>query len=554
MTGSMHSIPENPLIIQSDKTILLEVQNPLFEKARDSLLRFAELEKSPEYIHTYRLTPVSVWNAASSGMSFENISGELSRYAKYPVPHVVIADLREWLSRYGRLKLIREGEKLVLQSDDAGLFAQLRQHRKIARYIYRWDGLRAYLVEWSRGQVKKECIDIGYPVIDRAGFVHGEPFPIRLNDDLVFREYQRDAVSVFMNFEKTGGSGVVVLPCGAGKTIVGMGVMAGVGEKTLILVTNVTAARQWKRELGEKTGIDQRDIGEYSGERKEVRPITIATYQIMTYRRNREEDFEHLSRLNNEGWGLVVYDEVHLLPAPVFRFSCEIQSRRRLGLTATLVREDGRERDVFSLIGPKVYDVPWKILEKQGWIAGALCTEIRVDLPPDERNSYALADGRERFRRASVNRKKYGIVKNLLEVHRGESILIIGQYIDQLERIARMFSLPIITGKTIQSLRDELYERFRRGDLKVLVVSKVANFAVDLPDASVAIQVSGTFGSRQEEAQRLGRILRPKGGRQAFFYTIVTRETVEMEYAEKRRLFLIEQGYNYEIRDRIKEL
>ncbi len=547
MTETMNFSPGNPLIVQSDKTILLEVQNPLFEKARDSLLRFAELEKSPEYMHTYRLTPISVWNAASSGMSIAEIARELSRYAKYPVPEAVSADLREWLSRYGKLKLLREGERLLLQCNDSALFAQIRQHRKIARYIYRWENLKAWLVEWSRGQVKKECIDLGYPVIDRAGFLHGEPFPIRLNSDLLFREYQRDAVSVFMNFEKTDGSGIVVLPCGAGKTIVGMGVIAGIGERTLILVTNVTAARQWKRELGEKTGVDAADVGEYSGERKEVRPITIATYQIMTYRRKREEDFEHLSRLNDERWGLVLYDEVHLLPAPVFRFSCEIQSRRRLGLTATLVREDGRERDVFSLIGPKVYDVPWKILEKQGWIATALCTEIRVDLPTAQRHIYALEDGRERFRRASVNKKKYGVVKHLLEAHRGESILVIGQYIEQLDRIAGMFGLPIITGKTPQDLRDELYERFRRGDVKVLVVSKVANFAVDLPDARVAIQVSGTFGSRQEEAQRLGRILRPKNGRQAFFYTIVTRDTVEMEYAEKRRLFLIEQGYTYEI-------
>ena len=539
---------KNPLIVQSDRTLLLEVHNPAFEEARDSLLRFADLEKSPEYIHTYRLTPVSLWNAASSGMRRDDIMKELSRFAKYEIPKNISETISQWLLRYGRIYLIRRGEQLCITSDDLNLFTEIVNHKKIKRYVYRVESSgSAVLLEWSRGQIKKECIELGYPVIDLAGYAHGESLPFSMDGALELRAYQRDAVGVYMNYDRTGGSGIVVLPCGAGKTVVGIGVMTGVGENTLILVTNITAARQWKQELLRKTTLTGEQIGEYSGEAKEIRPVTVATYQILTYRRRVEEDFLHLSVLNRENWGLIIYDEVHLLPAPVFRFASEVQGRRRLGLTATLIREDGKQKDVFSLIGPKIYDVPWKVLEKQGWISKAFCTEIRCDLPDEEQYPYAMENRRERFKRASVNRKKNPIVSYLLKVHRGDSILVIGQYIQQLEHIAEKFKMPIITGKTRTVERDVLYERFRKGELDTLIVSKVANFAVDLPDASVAIQISGTFGSRQEEAQRLGRILRPKKKGMAHFYSIVTRDTEEELYAEKRQLFLTEQGYSYAI-------
>jgi DNA excision repair protein ERCC-3 len=544
----MYTDRNNPLIVQGDATILLEVLNPAFEEARDSLLRFANLEKSPEYIHTYRLTPVSLWNAASSGMTGSDITGELKRFAKYEIPQNIFAQINEWLARYGRLKLLRTGSRLMLKAEDPDLFSEITRNKHLKKYIYSVvSDTGALLLEWSRGQVKKECIDLGYPVVDMAGYSHGDPCGFEVKGSLSFREYQRDSVSVFMNYEKTGGSGVVVLPCGAGKTVVGMGVMEQVGETSLILVTNITAARQWKRELLDKTTLPEDHIGEYSGEIKETKPVTIATYQILTYRRRKGGDFIHLEALNRQNWGLVIYDEVHLLPAPVFRFATEVQSKRRLGLTATLIREDGREKDVFSLIGPKVFDMPWKVLEKQGWISGVTCTEIRTDLPRDEMKKYALEGNRERFKRASVNKNKTGIIEYLLSKHKGDNILIIGHYLKQLEYIAGRWGLTLITGRMKNTERDKFYDMFRRQELRILVVSKVANFAVDLPDANIAVQVSGTFGSRQEEAQRLGRILRPKVNKKAHFYSLVTRDTVEADFAEKRQLFLTEQGYSYEI-------
>jgi DNA excision repair protein ERCC-3 len=539
-----------PLIVQSDRTILLEVDNPQFESARDSLLRFAELVKSPEYVHTYRLTPISLWNAASSGMHHGQVLGELETFSKYPVPEAVKTETATWLQRYGRLVLRRTGSgHLVLEGSDPELIALVASHRKTSPYVYSASDSRLQLLEWSRGQIKKECIDLGYPVVDRAGFSPGDPLHLKLKPGVQLRPYQRDAVGVFVNYERTGGSGVVVLPCGAGKTLVGMGVMEQVAEHTLILVTNVTAARQWKRELLDKTDVSEEDIGEYSGEHKQVKPITVATYQILTYKRDKRAAFQHLPALSGPSWGLVIYDEVHLLPAPVFRFSAEVQGRRRLGLTATLVREDGRERDVFSLIGPRVYDIPWKILEKQGWIAGVSCAEVRVELGEEDKSSYFLENRRERFRLASLNPRKVRVVEQLLRQHDEDHVLVIGQYISQLEELSERFNIPLITGKTDNKTREQLYDRFRNGSIRKLVVSKVANFAVDLPDASVAVQVSGTFGSRQEEAQRLGRILRPKGDKTARFYTLVTRDTIEMDYAEKRQLFLIEQGYTYRIVD-----
>jgi len=539
---------KNPLIIERDRTLLLEVHNPLFEEARDTLLRFAELQKSPEHIHTYKLTPISIWNAASSGFKTKDIISKLKYFAKYEIPENIIFEIKEWMMRYGKLKITRKGTQLILESTDKNLFSEIIRNKKVESYIYKIENEKsAFLLEWSRGQVKKECIDLGYPVIDEAGFSHGDSFNIKIKEKLVFRKYQKDALKLFCNYEKKGGSGIVVLPCGAGKTIVGMGAMENIKEKTLILVTNITALRQWKKELINKTYLKDDDIGEYSGEAKEIKPITIATYQILTYKKSKKSNFLHLERLNKENWGLVIYDEVHLLPAPVFRFACEVQTRKRLGLTATLIREDGKERDVFSLIGPKIYDIPWKILEKQGWIAKAICTEIRIELPEDEKYIYAFETKRNKCKIAYINEKKYPIVKTLLSLHKNDNLLIIGQYIKQLEHIAKTFNLNLITGKTPNFERQILYDRFRNGEIKSLVVSKVANFAIDLPDANVAIQVSGSFGSRQEEAQRLGRILRPKLNKQAHFYSIVTRDTVEINFAEKRQLFLTEQGYTYEI-------
>jgi DNA excision repair protein ERCC-3 len=544
----MYPDRKNPLIVQGDSTILLEVLNPAFEEARDSLLRFANLEKSPEYIHTYRLTPVSLWNAASSSMNGSDIKEELKRFAKYEIPPNIFVQIDEWLTRYGRLRLLRTDSHLMLKADDPDLFLEITRNKRIKKYIYKVvSDTGALLLEWSRGQVKKECIDLGYPVVDMAGYSHGDPCGFDIKDRISFREYQRDSISVFMNYEKTGGSGVIVLPCGAGKTVVGMGIMSQVGETVLVLVTNVTAARQWKRELIDKTTLSEKEIGEYSGEAKEVKPVTIATYQILTYRGKKGGNFIHLEVLNKQNWGLVIYDEVHLLPAPVFRFATEVQGKRRLGLTATLIREDRREKDVFSLIGPKIFDMPWKVLEKQGWISGVTCTEVRTELPREEMQRYALEDNRERFKRASVNKNKIEIIEFLLSKHKSDNILIIGHYLKQLEYIAEQWGLTLISGRMKNAERDKYYDMFRQQTLRILVVSKVANFAVDLPDANVAVQISGTFGSRQEEAQRLGRILRPKKSKKAFFYSVVTRNTVEAGFAEKRQLFLTEQGYSYEI-------
>jgi len=544
----MYPDTRNPLIVERDRTVLLEVHNPLFEEVRDILLRFADLIKSPEHIHTYRLTPISIWNAASSGLKAEDILKELKRFSKYEIPDNVIFEIKEWMKRYGKLRIVRKDKNLVLESSDKILFHLITKNKKVASYIYKIvDEEGAFLTEWSRGQIKKECIDLGYPVLDNAGYNHGDPFEIQTRKTITLRRYQKDAVNIFSNYKKTGGNGIIVLPCGAGKTVVGIGAMDVVNEKVLILVTNITAARQWKKELIEKTFVAENDIGEYSGEVKEIKPITVATYQILTYKKSKKSDFIHMERLNSENWGLVIYDEVHLLPAPIFRFASEVQGKRRLGLTATLVREDGKEYDVFSLIGPKIYDIPWKILEKEGWIAKAKCSEIRTELSESEKYRYAFESRRNKFKIAYLNEKKYSIVKHLLDLHRNDNVLIIGQYIKQLEYIANKNDLNIITGKTTNSVRQILYENFRNGTIKALVVSKVANFAVDLPDANVAIQVSGAFGSRQEEAQRLGRILRPKFNKQAHFYSIITRDTAEVDFAEKRQLFLTEQGYRYEI-------
>ncbi len=548
----------NPLIVQSDRTLLLEVDNPLYPEARDALAAFAELEKSPEHFHTYRITALSLWNAAAAGHSADDILAALDRFTKYEIPSNILHEVRDYIARYGRLKLERRGDDLVLVSSDATLITEVSRHELVRPFVLEPIDSHALRVRADRrGHVKQALIRIGYPVEDLAGYVEGAPLAMGLRETTLeglpftVRHYQRDAADIFYaGGAARGGSGVIVLPCGAGKTIVGMACMAACQTHTLILCTNITAVRQWRRELLDKTTLEDGQIGEYTGERKEKRPVTIATYQIVTYRRRKNEGFPHFGIFNAMNWGLILYDEVHLLPAPVFRITAELQSRRRLGLTATLVREDHKEDDVFSLIGPKRYDVPWKVLEQQGWIATAACTEIRVTLPQDLRMGYALADGRAKFRIASESPSKLPILHAILEQHREDQVLIIGQYLRQLHTIAEQTRAPIITGATPNHEREVLYDDFRRGRIKVLIVSKVGNFAIDLPDANVLIQVSGTFGSRQEEAQRLGRILRPKtDGSIAHFYSLVTRDSRDQEFATNRQLFLTEQGYTYEIRD-----
>lgn len=548
--------PHNPLVVQSDRTVLLEVQNDLYELARDALARFAELEKSPEYLHTYRITPLSLWNAAAAGLGADQIIESLEQYAKYDLPGNVRVEIAEQVGRYGRIRLTRREDDLLLESDDAALIAEIARHKNIAPFVTAQpDGhtLRADLAH--RGRLKQALVGVGYPAQDEAGYTEGRHLPLRLRSPALsgalfdLRQYQQSAVQVFhAEGAASGGSGVIVLPCGAGKTMVGMGVMAALQTATLILTPSTVAARQWIDELLDKTTLTPEQIGEYSGLEKEIRPVTIATYQIVSYRQRRDGGFPHFGLFDREDWGLIIYDEVHLLPAPVFRITADLQARRRLGLTATLVREDGHEKDVFSLIGPKKFDVPWKVLEKQGWIATAECHEIRLHLPDDQRMEYALIDEREKYRFAAENPVKLRVLEQVLAKHRRDTVLIIGQYLDQLDRIAERLKAPLITGATKVAERQRLFGALRSGEITCLVVSKVGNFAVDLPDANVLIQVSGTFGSRQEEAQRLGRILRPKrNGLLAHFYTLVTRETRDQEFAANRQLFLTEQGYHYDI-------
>jgi DNA excision repair protein ERCC-3 len=539
--------PENPLIVQGDHTVLLEVDSPLYPAARDALASFAELVKSPEHIHTYRITPLSIWNACAARLAPSQIIAVLCAYAKYPLPENVVREIEDFASRYGRLKLLRRPPGLILTATDAALAAEIAQDRRIAFLLGERAGPAAFLVPpENRGRLKQALIKIGYPVEDIAGYVDGEALPLSLRSTtrrglpFSLRSYQRGAASVFhAKGSVRGGSGVIVLPCGAGKTIVGMACMAEVQASTLILATNVTAVRQWIEELLDKTTLSEDQVGEYSGAAKDIRPVTISTYQMMTHRPSRDEEFKHLALFDRRNWGLIVYDEVHLLPAPVFQVTASIQARRRLGLTATLVREDGREDDVFALIGPKKADVPWKELEAEGWIATARCTEIRLPLPENLRMPYALADARRKFRIAAENPAKIRLVGELMGRHREDQVVVIGMYLDQIRDIARRFDLPLITGSTSQKKRDRVFAEFRSGSIRALAVSKVANFSVDLPDASVAIQISGTYGSRQEEAQRLGRILRPKeGANQAFFYTLVSRDTVEQILEVKRQVFL----------------
>ncbi len=538
---------DGPLIVQSDKTLLLEVDHEQAEAARREIAPFAELERAPEHIHTYRLTPLGLWNARAAGHDAEGVIDTLLRYSRYAVPHALLVDIADTMDKYGRLKLIDDPVNgLVMVSNNLSVLEEvLRAKRTAGMFGKRIDDLTIVVHPSERGHLKQALLKVGWPAEDLAGYVDGEAHEIDLAEDgWTLRDYQRQAAEGFWH----GGSGVVVLPCGAGKTLVGAAAMAMAKATTLILVTSSVSAQQWRDELIRRTSLTDEEIGEYSGARKEVRPVTIATYQVLTSRR--KGVYPHLDLFDTRDWGLIIYDEVHLLPAPVFRFTADLQARRRLGLTATLVREDGNETEVFSLIGPKRYDAPWREIESQGYIAPADCVEVRVSMPDSDRLAYATAEQQDRYRLAATAKEKVPVVKQLIAAHPDEPTLVIGQYLDQLADLAEELNCPVITGETKLKERQSLYDQFRRGELPVLLVSKVANFSIDLPDASVAIQVSGSFGSRQEEAQRLGRILRPKqDGRTAHFYTIVVRDTVDAEFAANRQRFLAEQGYPYRILD-----
>lgn len=537
---------DGPLIVQSDKTLLLEVDHPDAAACRKAIAPFAELERAPEHVHTYRLTPLGLWNARAAGHDAEQVVDVLLEHSRYPVPHALLVDVAETMDRYGRLQLVNHPTHgLVLQALDVPVLEEVLRSKKVAPLVgTRVDETTVVVHPSERGSLKQVLLKLGWPAEDLAGYVDGEAHPIDLTSDWALRPYQEQAVDGFWD----GGSGVVVLPCGAGKTLVGAGAMAKARATTLILVTNTVSARQWKDELLRRTSLTEEEIGEYSGTKKEIRPVTIATYQVLTTRR--KGAYTHLELLDARDWGLVVYDEVHLLPAPIFRMTADLQARRRLGLTATLVREDGREGEVFSLIGPKRYDAPWKDIESQGYIAPADCVEVRVTLPDSERLLYATAEPEDRYRLCATTESKTRVVQRIVEESRDEQVLVIGQYIDQLDDLSTRLDAPVIKGETPVAQRQKLFQAFRTGEISVLVVSKVANFSIDLPEASVAIQVSGSFGSRQEEAQRLGRLLRPKGdGRTARFYTVVSRDTLDQDFAAHRQRFLAEQGYAYRIVD-----
>jgi DNA excision repair protein ERCC-3 len=532
-------------IVQSDKTVLIELAHPGADDARHDISLFADLERAPEHIHTYRITRLAVWNAEAAGHTAEEMIGLLAKHSRFPLPDNVVDDITDWCSRCGRIELIREeGSDEIILRGDVAIMAEVTAHKKIIPHLTSPPTAgQATLSPLSRGLVKQELLKIGWPANDRAGFVEGTPWPIGLNtSNWSLRDYQDRAIERFYR----QGSGVVVLPCGAGKTVVGAGVMAEISQYTLILVTTHQAARQWQRELTARTSLTEDAIGFYRGQEDDIKPVTIATYAMLTAKRGGE--FRHLDVMSSTAWGLVVYDEVHLLPAPVFHLTASLQATRRLGLTATLVREDGREGDVFSLIGPKRFDAQWKDLEKGGYLAPAECVEVRVEMPPTDRLHYATLDDRSRYRYAATHEVKDRVVADLVSSHKGENILVMGVYLDQLHRVAEVLGAPLMSGETPDETRETLLDDFRSGKLRTLVVSKVANFSIDLPEASVAIQMAGTFGSRQEEAQRLGRIVRPKkDGRPAVFYSVVTKDTADQDFAANRQRFLTEQGYRYRV-------
>jgi DNA excision repair protein ERCC-3 len=554
----MDGLQDKPLMIQHDFTVLLEVNHPRFEQVRSELSAFADLIKSPAHLHTYRITPLSLWNAAASGVQAEGILRFLQQYSKFDMPGSIRKHIIEYIRRYGLLRLELQGSNMHLISKDTEVIRNILNFPSLSGFELAFINPSTIQIQpQHRGQIKQELIHLGYPVEDAVGYHHGESLAIETrkvtSEGLSFslRDYQTSAVDAFyQNGNVYGGSGVLVLPCGSGKTVIGIAAMARLGCATLILTTNVTSVKQWKREILEKTTITEDLVGEYAGTRREVKPITIATYQILTHRKSKNSDFKHMKLFNERDWGFIIYDEVHLLPAPVFRVTADIQATRRLGLTATLVREDQREADVFSLVGPKRFDIPWRELEQRGWIASVKCTEIRVPLSESAREKYMQTEPRDKHRLAGENPRKMDIVKQLLRDHQNMPTLVIGQYLEQLHLLSETLKAPLITGQTPYEERERLYHKFKQGTISLLIVSKVANFAVDLPDAAVAIQVSGSFGSRQEEAQRLGRILRPKKeANYAYFYSLVSGDTREQEFAANRQLFLVEQGYEYHIKE-----
>ena len=553
--------PANPVIVQGDGKVLLETQHARFDEARDFLAGFAELESSPELLHTYRITPLSLWNAASSGLTRDNIVEQLRSLTKFDIPEVVLTTIDDTITRFGLVKLEKHPDdpQALRVVFETLLVEKLARRTEAAHDLLEKDGKRHWKIDGGmRGIFKQRMLQENWPVEDNAGFAEGDPLPMTLRGEMKSngkpfapRYYQQEAVERWFDEGRpAGGHGVVVLPCGAGKTIVSMLAMATVQQHTLILCNNQTAVDQWVRELLDKTTLTEKEVGTYTGKNKDIKPVTVCTYQVLTWRRSKKADYEHMHVFRDHKWGMLVYDEVHLLPAPVFGATAELQGCRRLGVTATLVREDGREGDVFSLVGPKRYDLPWQVLEKQGFVAEAKCHEIRVPFTTDLRDAYEAANANKKFRMASENPSKLEVVEELVRKHADDNVLIIGTYLEQLEQLSKDLGAPLITGSTAHKEREHLFKAFRTGASKVLVVSKVANFAIDLPDANVAIQVSGSFGSRQEEAQRLGRILRPKDA-PASFYTIVTADSKEQEFAMKRQLFLTEQGYRYSIEERV---
>ncbi len=562
--------PQGACIVQRDFTVLLEVGHPEFETARAELSMYAELVKTPATFHTYRITPLSLWNAAALGLNSEWVIKSLEKVSRWNVPAALTQDVCRIMEQYGKLKLHAEPDhaKIRLTSEDEQLLDDLSDIKSISAFRMERTSVNELVLSGEkRGLLKRELTRLGYPVLDYAGYRKGSELSFgwrtNFNDSttsmssrrgegkratFALRPYQQKAVDAFQDGEGVGGSGLLVLPCGAGKTIIGMAVLERLQCECLILTSNTTSVRQWIQEIQDKTTINAEQIGEYSGQKKQVKPVTVATYQILTHRKSKAADFTHIHLLQERKWGLIIYDEVHLLPAPVFRATADIQATRRLGLTATLVREDGCEQDVFSLIGPKLYDMPWKELEQQGWIAEVKCQEVRVPLSPELRSTYVQAEGKNQFRLAAENPAKLKVVKRLLERHQNLPTLVIGQYLDQLEMIAREIDAPLISGSMSQQERIHWFSAFRKGEIRTIVVSKVANFAVDLPDAAVALEISGSFGSRQEEAQRLGRILRPKAGEnKAYFYALVSENSKEQDFALNRQMFLVEQGYEYAI-------
>ncbi len=545
---------QKPVIVREDGTILLETYAAEFEQARSFLVRFADLIKSPEYIYTFKVTPVSLWNACSAGMRSNEILKQLSSFSKERIPPVFAEMVRVHMDRWGKLVLTRENDELVLTVDIPKVRQWMNNQREIRKFQIRDPRKnRFFIKEEARGSIKRAMARAGFPVVDQAGFDEGDTLDIslrkidRLGRPFGLRDYQQEALeSFFADSAVKGGQGVVVLPCGAGKTVIGIGAMAYLKSHTLIVATSATAINQWIRELTDKTTIDPSLIGEYTGQRKTIKPVTVTNYQILTHRKSTLDDFTHMHLFEAKNWGLIIYDEVHLLPAPVFRLTTGIQAKRRLGLTATLIREDGLEKDIFSLIGPCKHYMPWKTLEEKKWIATVHCYELQNPLPEELHEEYFSGDRKQKFRVASENPDKLNIIRRLLEIHKDDHVLIIGQYLNQLKDFAKALGAPVLTGKTPQAERIIIYNRFRAGKINVLAVSKVANFAVDLPDANICIQISGTYGSRQEEAQRLGRILRPKT-KDSYFYSLVTEDSLEHEFAMKRQLFLTEQGYDYTV-------